>query len=183
MGSSPYAAARFAEIGFAYFRVALDVVGRVFDQRRALSQHGDPFGQGEHDMHVVFDDRHGDVALFADLFQQIDGVVGVGPRHAGGRFVQQQQTRFLTRHIAISNRRLSPRDREAAVHVPLVGHVDVFQHVFCAFVDVLSRRRCQARAAETTRRAWQSRGSSCFPTPSDRRKSRASETPGKCPSD
>jgi hypothetical protein len=35
---------------------ALDVFGNVFDQRRALRENGDPLGEREHHMHVVFDD-------------------------------------------------------------------------------------------------------------------------------
>ena len=42
----------------------------------------------------MLNDRDGDVALVLDLFQQVDGVVGIGPRHAGGRFVQQQDIRL-----------------------------------------------------------------------------------------
>ena len=32
-------------IGFAHLRVALDVLRRVLDQRRALSENGNPLGQ------------------------------------------------------------------------------------------------------------------------------------------
>ena len=46
-------------------------------------------------MHVMFDDCHGNVALFIDLFEKIDGVVGVGARHASGGFVQKQKFGFL----------------------------------------------------------------------------------------
>jgi hypothetical protein len=71
---------------------------------------------------------------FLDLLEQVDGVVGVGARHAGGRFVEQQKLGFLDRHMAISSRRLSPRDSEPAMHVALGRHVDFFQHGF-GFLD------------------------------------------------
>jgi len=60
-----------------------------------LGKHGDPFGQTEHNVHVMLDDRHGDVALVLDLLEQVDRVVGVGPRHPGGGFVQQKKPGFL----------------------------------------------------------------------------------------
>ena len=34
-----------AQIGFAHLRMALDVLRRVLDQRRALSENGNPLGQ------------------------------------------------------------------------------------------------------------------------------------------
>ena len=69
--------------------MTFDVCGNVFGNRRALSQNGDAFGKAEYHMHIVFDNYHGDVPTVLNLLQQIDGVVGVGPRHAGGRFVKQ----------------------------------------------------------------------------------------------
>ena len=87
------------------------------------------WARAEDDVHVVFDDRHGDIALFVDLFQKVDRVVGIGARHARGRFVQHSSRRgSCTRHMAISRRRLSPRESEAECMCRLVGHVDVFQH-------------------------------------------------------
>ena len=107
--------------------------GRVFDQRRALGQNGDALGQAEHHVHVVFDDGDGDVALVADLLQQVDGVVGIGPRHPGGGFVQQQKPRVLApgtcRFPAAACRRATSRPHSCAA----CRHVQAFQHAFGLF--------------------------------------------------
>jgi hypothetical protein len=50
--------------------------------------------QREHHVHVVLDDDLGDAPL-ADALQQVDGVVGVGPRHPRGGLVEQQQLGIL----------------------------------------------------------------------------------------
>ena len=80
-----------SKIRLLHLWVAFDVVGRVLDQRRALGEHRDPFRQREDDVHVMLDDAHGDISFLVDLFEQIDGVVGVGPRHARRRLVEQQE--------------------------------------------------------------------------------------------
>ena len=80
-------------------------------------------------MHVMFDDRDGDVAFFLDLFEQVDRVVRVGPRHARCRFVQQQQFGILNKAHCHLKPTFVPARHGCGVHVPLVEHVDLFQHL------------------------------------------------------
>jgi hypothetical protein len=116
--------------------------------------------------------------LSLDLLEQIDGVVGVGARHAGGRFVEQQKLRLLLRHIAISSRRLSPRDSEAAIMSRLSSHVDFSSSIASAALDVRSPAMVSGVHPEGAVALGEAAGSACFPTRSDRRRSPASGTRG-----
>ena len=109
--------------------MALDVLGCVLDQRCALGQNGDPVGEREDHMHVVLDDAHGDVALVLDLFQQVDRVVGVRPRHAGGGLVQKQKLRALDQAHRHFKTPLVAARHGGGVHALLVQHVDLGEHL------------------------------------------------------
>ena len=67
----------------------------VLDEWRSLCEHRDTLGQGEYDMHVMLDDRHGNVTPVIDLLEEINGIVGVGSCHACGWLIKQKQFGFL----------------------------------------------------------------------------------------
>ena len=48
-------------------------------------------GEGEHSVHVVFDQHHG--VVFFDVQQELDHAFGLGLAHARQRFVEQQHLR------------------------------------------------------------------------------------------
>ena len=69
--------------------------GRPFRDDGALGEDRDALGEAEDDVHVVLDDDHGHAPLaghaLGDRLEEVDRAVGVVPRHAGRRLVQQQQ--------------------------------------------------------------------------------------------
>src|SRR5215475_115122 len=70
--ASPYPARRpsilsrsgiagLAEIDRLDLRIARDLVGLALDQERAIDQHRNSVGEREHEIHIVLDQKHGDV--------------------------------------------------------------------------------------------------------------------------
>src|SRR5690606_25453849 len=84
-------AARSSEIGFLNARVGADLLRPPLRYHRSLSQNRYPVREREDDVHVVLDHDLGH-ALAGEMIQEIDGPVGVVPRHAGGRLVEKQES-------------------------------------------------------------------------------------------
>ena len=95
---------------------------------RPLRQHRDAVGEREDDVHVVLDDDLGHAARL-DLLEEIDRAVGVEPRHAGGRLVEEQQARLLDQaHGQLQPPLVAARQaRRLLLHVVL--QADVLDHL------------------------------------------------------
>ena len=53
---------RLAEIDLAHARVGGDLLRRAFEQNAPADHHDDAAGEAEHEVHVVLDEQHRDVA-------------------------------------------------------------------------------------------------------------------------
>ena len=123
--------------------------GRALDQDAARHHDDDAAGEPEHDVHVVLDEQHGDVARQAgDGGEQLGALVA---RHAGGRLVQQQ-------HLGLGG------ERQRDLQQPLLA------------VGELARQPGGSRRRATATRGWHtprrprrgrrcSRSRSCAATP------------------
>ena len=77
------------EIDFADPPVRPDLHGRAARERLAVIEHGDAIGDREHDVHIVLDHQHRQCA--GQRPDELDHLRGLGRRHAGGGFIEQQQ--------------------------------------------------------------------------------------------
>ena len=66
--------------------------GGPFDQHRAIDQHRNPVGEGEHQIHVVLDQQHGDIARQCRYGGE--NIVALAFGNAGSGLVEQQHPRF-----------------------------------------------------------------------------------------
>ena len=82
-----------AEVGLDDFRVLPHIVRRAVGDALAVVEHGDPVAQAHHQFDVVLDQQDGD-ACVADAADAVDQVLPLGGVHAGGGFVEKQQTRL-----------------------------------------------------------------------------------------
>ena len=73
-------------------RIARHLVRRALDQQRAVDQHRNAVGEREHQIHVVLDQEHGDVARQGR--HRGEDIVALAFGNAGGGLVQQQHARF-----------------------------------------------------------------------------------------
>src|SRR3989442_13307829 len=95
--ASPYPArisrssSMFSKIDLAHARIAADFVGRAFDQDPPADHHDDAAGEAEHDVHVVLDEEHGELAR--EIRDHGEQLGALALRHACGRLVEQQRAR------------------------------------------------------------------------------------------
>ena len=119
--------------GRASIRESDDSVLGMVGPRWTPLQNRDAFSEGEHNVHIVLDNAHCDVALGIDFLQQVDRVVGVSARHAGGWFIQQKKAWFLYethRHLKAA---LVAARHGRRVHVAFVEHIHISEHRFGLF--------------------------------------------------
>ena len=86
--------------------VVHDFGRRALREHRTLHQHGDLFGEAEYNVHIVFDDQHGDVGI--ERRDHIKNEMAFRRRHTGRRFVEQKNARLL-------------RERNCDLHQPLTA--------------------------------------------------------------
>ncbi len=81
----------FTEVDLAHALVARDLVGRALHQDAPAHHHDDAAGEAEHHVHVVLDEKDGQLARqVRDRVEQRRALV---LRHAGGGLVEQQHAR------------------------------------------------------------------------------------------
>jgi hypothetical protein len=83
-----------AEIHLLHHGVATDRLGVAVGDQPAARHHHDAVGEGEHHVHGVLSEKHGDAALDDKGLHQGDQVVALARRHARGRLVHEQQARI-----------------------------------------------------------------------------------------
>src|ERR1700691_2289888 len=82
---------RLAEIDRAHAGISGDLVRSALDQHAPAHHDNDPCGKAENELHVVLDEQDSYVAgKTGDRRKQFRALL---PRHAGGRFVEQQNFR------------------------------------------------------------------------------------------
>src|SRR5919201_5097653 len=84
-----------SEINLLHLHIVADGFGIAVGNEHAARQYDDAISIGKHHVHRMLGEQHRDSAFNDQPLHQSDQVVALARRHAGGRFVHQEQARLV----------------------------------------------------------------------------------------
>src|SRR5215472_4464384 len=81
---------RLSQVHALHLRVTAHLVRSTLGDDASLVQYHDPIGDGEHHVHVVLGEEHGQLPLARDASGHLHELPALGGRHAGGGLVEEQ---------------------------------------------------------------------------------------------